>query len=253
MVAVNAPANVMVPVVLVRVTVEAATVPLKVAPPELVIVNVPTLVPIAPLTVIDPVVSKVKLAVLLDGPVTVVRLIGVATPAPKVRLLLSAIAPIVMVPVEVLPIVEAPPMVTPVLLSPKVMTPVPAAVTVPFTVTALGAVATTPPVKLIVSPPLPKVTVPVLLKVVVPAIVLELPLIATLYAAEPAPTVIPEVRFRLPLKVTALFRLVLVMATVAASTVLLKVVPPELVIVIVPTSVPTAPLIVTAPVVLIVK
>ena len=43
-----------------------------------------------------------------------------------------------------------------------------------------GAVATTPPVKLIVSEPLPKVTVPVLAKVVVPAMVLVLPLIATL-------------------------------------------------------------------------
>ena len=65
-------------------------------------------------------------------------------------------------------------------LSPKVITPVPAAVTVPFTVIALGAVATTPPVKLIVSEPLPKVMVPVLAKVVVPAMVLVLPLIATL-------------------------------------------------------------------------
>ncbi len=53
------------------------------------------------------------------------------------------------------------------------MTAVPAAETVPFTVTLLGAVATTPPVKAIVSPPLPKVTVPVLAKVVVPAIVFD--------------------------------------------------------------------------------
>ncbi len=76
--------------------------------------------------------------------------------------------------------VDVPPMVRPVLLSPKVITPVPAAVTVPFTVMALGAVATTPPVKLMVSEPLPKVTVPVFAKVVVPAMVFELPLIATL-------------------------------------------------------------------------
>ena len=59
----------------------------------------------------------------------------------------------------------------------------------------------------------------------------------------------PELRFRLSLKVTALLRLVLVIATVATSTVLLKVVPPEFVIVMVPISVPMAPPIVTAPVV----
>ena len=78
------------------------------------------------------------------------------------------------------PIVETPSIVTAVLLSPRVMTPVPAAVTVPFTVIALGAVATTPPVKLIVSEPLPKETAPVLANVVVPAMVLLEPLIATL-------------------------------------------------------------------------
>ena len=170
----------MAPVVLVSVTVAASTVLPKVVPPELVTVMVPILVPTAPLTVIAPVVSNVRLAVPLDGPVTVVRLIGVAAPAPKVRLLFRAIAPVVIWPVEAPPMVEVPPMVKPVLLSPSVITPVPAAVTVPFTLTALGAVATTPPVKLIVSEPLPKVTVPVLAKVVVPAIVLELPLIATL-------------------------------------------------------------------------
>ena len=151
------------PVVLVKVTVVALTVLLKVVPPELVMVSVPTLVPTAPLTVIDPVVSKVKLALPLDGPVMVVRLIGVAAPAPKVRLLLSAIAPKVIVPVEVPPIVDVPPIVTPVLLSPKVITPVPAAVTVPLTVMALGAVAVKPPVKANVPPLVPKVTVPVLI------------------------------------------------------------------------------------------
>ena len=56
----------------------------------------------------------------------------------------------------------------------------------------------------------------------------------------------------MPLKLTVLPTVVLVIATVAALTVLLKVVPPEFVIVIVPMSVPTAPT-VTAPVVLIVK
>jgi len=76
--------------------------------------------------------------------------------------------------------VEVPPIVTAVLLSPKVITPVPAALTVPFTVMALGAVAVTPPVNAVVSPPLPKVTVPVLAKVVAPAMLLLEPLIATL-------------------------------------------------------------------------
>ena len=71
-------------------------------------------------------------------------------------------------------------MVSAVLLSPKVMTPVPAALTVPLTVMALGAVAVTPPVNAVVSPPLPKVTVPVLAKVVAPAMLLLEPLSTTL-------------------------------------------------------------------------
>ena len=60
------------------------------------------------------------------------------------------------------------------------MTAVPAADTVPFTVTLLGAVAITPPVKAIVSPPLPKAKVPVFAKVVVPAMLFVPALIATL-------------------------------------------------------------------------
>ncbi len=179
-VAVNAPVKVIVPVVSVRVTVVAPTVLPKVVPPELVIVRVPTLVPIAPLTVTVPAVSIARFALPLEGPVTVVRLIGVAALAPKFKLLFRLIAPVVMVPVEVPPMVDVPPIVSAVLLSPKVITPVPAALTLPLTVMALGAVATTPPVNAIVSLPLPRVTVPVLAKVVVPAIELELPLIPTL-------------------------------------------------------------------------
>lgn len=82
-------------VVLVIATVAASTVLLKVVPPELVIVMVPIRVPTAPLTVTAPLVSKVRLAVPLAGPVTVVRLTGVAAPAPKVKLLLRAMAPVV--------------------------------------------------------------------------------------------------------------------------------------------------------------
>ena len=62
----------------------------------------------------------------------------------------------------------------------------------------------------------------------------------------------PVVKLKSPLKVTALFSVVLVIATVAALTAPVNVVPPELVIVKVPMSVPIAPEAVTAPVVLIV-
>ena len=253
--AVKAPLKAIVPVVSVKVTVVAPTVLLKVVPPELVIVRMPISVPIVLETVTAPVVLMVRFALPLDGPVTVVKLIGVASPAPKVRLLFRAIAPVVISPVEVPPMVEAPPIVTAVLLSPKVITPVPAAVTVPFTVIALGAVATTPPVKFIVSEPLPKVTVPVLPKVVIPAIVLLLPLMATLKAFAPALALAdrPDVTVRLPLKLILVVLVVSAKATVAALTVLLKVMPPELVMVRVPISVPIAPPTVTAPVVLIVK
>ena len=59
------------------------------------------------------------------------------------------------------------------------------------------------------------------------------------------------VKFRLPSNLTV--PVVLVMVVVAAATVLWKVVPPELVMVSVPMSVPTAPATVTAPVVLRIK
>ena len=59
--AVSEPLKVIVPVVAVKVTVVALTVELKVAPPELVMVMVPMLVPTAPLTVTAPVVLKVML------------------------------------------------------------------------------------------------------------------------------------------------------------------------------------------------
>ena len=80
-------------------------------------------------------------------------------------------APSVIVPVEVPPIVAELATVTPVSLSPKVITPVPAAVMVPLTVIALGAVAVKPPLKANVPPLVPKVTVPVLLIVTVLVIV----------------------------------------------------------------------------------
>lgn len=94
-VAVSAPLKVIAPVVSVKVTVVAPTVLLKVVPPELVIVRMPMLVPTTPLTVTAPVVLIVRFALPLDGPVTVVRLIGVTAPAPNVKLLFRLIAPIV--------------------------------------------------------------------------------------------------------------------------------------------------------------
>ena len=62
----------------------------------------------------------------------------------------------------------------------------------------------------------------------------------------------PVANVRLPLKVTEFVAVVLVIPTVAASTVLLNVVPPEFVMVIVPMSVPIAPNTVTCPTELIV-
>ena len=130
-----------------------------------------------------PVVLIVKLETVLAAvPVTVDKVIGVAAPAPTVNVTPSAkvAAPKVICPVDVPPTVELPPTLMPVLASPKVITPVPAAVTVPFKLMLLGAVATTPPVNAIVSLPFPRVTVPVLEKVVAPAIVLLDPLNTTL-------------------------------------------------------------------------
>ena len=135
------------------------------------------------------------------------------------------------------------------------ITPIPAALTVPFTFTTLGAVAITPPVKLNTSLPLPKVTLPVFLKVVMPAIVLALPSRDTLKALAPAPalTVIPVVTVTLSLKAMLAASVVSVKVTVAALTVLLNVVPPDWVIVTIPISVPIASLTVTTPVLLIIK
>ena len=93
-------------------------------------------------------------------PFTVLIDIGVAAPAPIIKVKLSprVTAPVVIWPVEVPPNVELP--VTDMGLL-KFMTPVPAAVTIPFNVMPDGAVAVTPAVKAIVAPP-PKVRVPVL-------------------------------------------------------------------------------------------
>ena len=159
-VAVKAPVNVIVPVVLVNVTVPALTVLENVVPPELVTVTVPIADPTAPTETV-PVVLIVKFGV-PEEPLTVPKVIGVPAPAPTVRVTPSdkVAAPKVICPVDVPPTVEFPETVTPVV--PKLITPVPAAVIVPLIVLELGAVAVTPPVNAVVPT---KVTVPVLANV----------------------------------------------------------------------------------------
>ena len=85
------PPKLMVPVVLVKIAVFAFTAPLKIVPPLLVTVSVfKACVPIAPLTVTAPVVLKIKFEVPTVAPVTVLKLIGFAVPAPSVKVLPSA-------------------------------------------------------------------------------------------------------------------------------------------------------------------
>ena len=117
----------------------------------------------------------------------------------------------------------------------------------------LPAVVSRPPAKVMLSVvSLPRVTVPVFKKLVSPAMLFVVPVIDTLYAPLAA-TVMPVAAVRLSAKDTVAASVVSVMATVVASTVSLKVVPPLLVIVIVPISVPTASATATTPVVSMVK
>ncbi len=248
--------NSMVPVVAVRTKLARLseldpTAPLKVVPPELVIVRIPISVPMVLETVTAPVVLIVRFEALpLAVPAIDDKLIVFAIPVPIVRVTPSAsvVAPKVMVPVEAPPIDVLELTVTG---APRLITPLPAALTVPPKLIRLGAVAVIPPVNAVVSPPLPKVTVPVLAKVVAPAMLLLEPLIATLYAAEPAPTVIPVDRVRLPPIVTVLPDVALVITREFASIIQLDKAP-VLVIVTVPISVWKLSRIVTEPVVLIV-
>ena len=132
----------------------------------------PIFVPIAPFKITAPVDVTVRLLTAPDAvPVTEPRVIAFAIPVPTKRVnpLAKVAFPKVMAPVDVPPTVVGPPTVTEVV--PRLITPVPAAVIVPLMALLEGAVAATPPVKLIVSPPFPRVSVPVLLKVVGPAMV----------------------------------------------------------------------------------
>ena len=157
-VAVRAPLKAIVPVVLVRVTIEAPTVPLKVVPPECVIARVPTFdteepAISAPAT---PPVAKVKLK---PAPVT----------APIDRSAAFVVA-------FVLIVVSAPSVIGPKVIASLLL------LIVPLSVEALGADAVKPPLKVKVPPLAPKARVPLLLKVTALVIVPVLAFRATLYA-----------------------------------------------------------------------
>jgi len=140
-VAVSAPLNAIVPVVLVSVTVVAPTVLLKAVPPELVIVRVPT-----------PATDMPEISAPATPPVARVRLLVAPVTAPMVRSATFVVA-------LVLSVVAAPKVIAPKLIAALVL------LMVPLMVRALGAVAVKPPVKAKVPPLAPSVKVPVLLKV----------------------------------------------------------------------------------------
>ena len=144
------------PVVFERVTVEAPTAPLKVVPPELVMVRVPT--PDTEVPVISapetPPVAKVKLK---PAPVT----------AP---IDISAAFVVAFVLIEV----SAPSVIGPKVIASLLL------LIVPLSVEALGADAVKPPLKVKVPPLAPKARVPLLLKVTASVIVPELALRAKL-------------------------------------------------------------------------
>jgi hypothetical protein len=142
--------------VLVKVTVVAFTVLLKVVPPEFPIVSVPTPdteVPaiVAPET--PPVVNVKSYVAPVTAPIIKSAALSLAT------VLIAAAAPKV--------------------IEPKVIGSL-LAVMVPFKVEALGAVAVKPPLKVKVPPLAPKAKVPVLLKVTALVIVPVLALSAKL-------------------------------------------------------------------------
>ncbi len=157
--------TVLLAVVLVITSDATLTAPLKVVPPELVIVTVPISVPMVLETVTAPVVLIVRFDTVLPAvPAIDDRLIAFAIPVPKVNVTPSAsvVAPKVMVPVELPPTVVFADTLTGVV--PKFSTPLEAAI-VPAKVFTLGAVAVKPPLNVNVPPLAPSVKVPVLLKV----------------------------------------------------------------------------------------
>ncbi|CAM3792469.1 hypothetical protein POBR111598_09905 [Polynucleobacter brandtiae] len=114
-------------VVFVIAKVAALTAPLKVVPPELVMVRVPMSVPMVLETLTTPVVLIVRFDTpLFAVPATDDKLIALAMPVPNVRVAPSAsvVAPRVMVPVEVPPMVEDPLIVVKAKAPLKVIVPV---------------------------------------------------------------------------------------------------------------------------------
>ena len=220
------------------------TAPLKVVPPELVMVRVPMSVPMVLLTATTPVVLIVRLEVLPESvPATELRLIALLIPVPKVKVTLSAkvVAPKLMAPVAAPPMVVLAKMLTGVVAKLITLVELFAAI-VPDKYFVLGANAVKPLVKAKVPPLVPSVNVPLLLKVTALVIVPVLALRARLYAWF---AVFKVVAVRAPLKV--IVPVVLERVTVVAPTVPLKVVPPELVMMRVPTPDIEEPLI-SAPV-----
>ena len=179
--------NSMVPVVAVNTTLAmrselVPTAPLKVVPPELVIVRVPISVPMVLLTATAPVVLIVRLEAKPEAvPATELRLIALAMPVPRVKVTLSAkvVAPRLIAPVAVPPSAVVAKMLTGVVAKLITLVVLLAAI-VPDRYFVLGAVAVKPLVKVKVPPLVPKVKVPVLLKVTASVIVPELALRARL-------------------------------------------------------------------------
>ncbi len=154
--AVNAPLKAIVPVVLVKVTVVAPTVLLKLVPPELPIVKVPT-----------PDTEVPAISAPATPPVVSVRLYVAPVTAPIVKSAALVVA-------TVLIMVSAPKVIGPKVIVSLLL------VMVPFKVEALGAVAVKPPLKIKVPPLAPNAKVPVLLKVTALVIVPVLALSAKL-------------------------------------------------------------------------
>ena len=153
------------------------TAPLKVVPPELVMVRVPISVPMVLLTATAPVVLIVKLEARPKSvPATELRLIALLMPVPRVKVTLSAkvVAPRLMAPVAVPPMVVVAKMLTGVVAKLITLVELFAAI-VPDKYFVLGAVAVKPPANVKVSPPLPKYSAPEVPKVVALVILLVLP------------------------------------------------------------------------------
>ena len=175
--------NSIVPVVAVNTRLEIGlafepTAPVKVVPPELVMVRVPMSVPMVLLTATTPVVLIVRLEARPKSvPATELRLIALALPVPIVKVTLSAkvVAPKLMAPVAAPPMVVLAKMLTGVVAKLITLLPVVAAI-VPDKYFVLGAVAVKPPANVRVSAaPLPKYSAPEVPKVVALVILVVLP------------------------------------------------------------------------------